>query len=77
MISISFQTEKQRDRYTTLARACERTFHYRKTEFDPVKILELLERLKRDDSFLKSWEAYSRRTAMFEVSVLKLSSLMQ
>jgi len=47
----------------TLARACERTFHYRKTEFDPVKILELLERLKRDDSFLKSWEAYSKKNS--------------
>jgi len=45
----------------TLARACERTFHYRKTEFDAVKIKELLERLKRDDSFLKRWKAYTKK----------------
>jgi len=45
----------------TLARACERTFHYRKTEFDVVKIQELLERLKRDDSFLKRWKAYAKK----------------
>ncbi|AEV29438.1 hypothetical protein SpiGrapes_1631 [Sphaerochaeta pleomorpha str. Grapes] len=46
---------------STLARACERTFHNRKTEFDVVKILELLERLKRDDSFLKHWKVYTKK----------------
>jgi hypothetical protein len=47
----------------TLARACERTFHHRKTEFDVGKILELLEKLKQDDSFLNRWEAYSKKNS--------------
>jgi predicted nucleotidyltransferase component of viral defense system len=45
----------------TLARACEQTFYYRKTEFDVLKIQELLEKLKQDDSFLKRWKAYSKK----------------
>jgi predicted nucleotidyltransferase component of viral defense system len=47
----------------TLARACERTFHHRKTEFDVEKLLELLERLKQDDSFLNRWKAYSKKNS--------------
>jgi len=35
--------------------------NYRKTEFDAVKIKELLERLKRDDTFLKRWKAYTKK----------------
>ena len=46
---------------STLAKACERTFHYRKTEFDVLKIRELLEKLKQDDSFLQRWKAYSKK----------------
>ena len=45
----------------TFARACERTFHHRKTEFDVEKILGLLEKLKQDDSFLERWKAYSKK----------------
>lgn len=45
----------------TLARACERTFHFRKTESNVVKIQELLERLKQDDSFMKRWNAYAKK----------------
>lgn len=45
----------------TLVRACEQTFQYRKTEFDLVKIQELLERLKVDDSFQKRWNAYAKK----------------
>jgi hypothetical protein len=47
----------------TLARACERTFHHRKTEFDVEKLLELLERLKQDDFFLNRWKAYSKKNS--------------
>ena len=45
----------------TLVRACEQTFQYRKTEFDLVKIQELLERLMVDDSFQKRWNAYAKK----------------
>jgi len=45
----------------TLARAFEQTFYCRKTEFDVLKIQELLEKLKQDDSFLKRWKAYSKK----------------
>ena len=47
----------------TLARACERTFAYRKTEFNVVKIQELLEKLKQDDSFLIRWKAYTKKNS--------------
>jgi len=47
----------------TLAKACERMFHHRKTEFDVEKLLELLERLKQDDSFLNRWKAYSKKNS--------------
>jgi hypothetical protein len=45
----------------TLAKACERTFHFRKTEFDVSKIRELLEKLKQDESYLQRWKAYSKK----------------
>ncbi len=45
----------------TLVKACERTFQYRKTEFDLSKIRELLEKLKQDESFVKRWKAYSKK----------------
>lgn len=44
-----------------LAKACERTFHFRKTEFDVLKIRELLEKLKQDESYLQRWKAYSKK----------------
>ena len=47
----------------TLVRACEQTFQYRKTEFDLVKIQELLERLMVDDSFQKRWNAYAKKNS--------------
>lgn len=45
----------------TLKRACERTFHYRNTEFNRNKIMELMESLKTNTAFLKRWEAYSKK----------------
>ncbi len=47
----------------TLVRACEQTFQYRKTEFNLVKIQELLERLMVDDSFQKRWNAYAKKNS--------------
>ena len=41
--------------------ACIRTFRYRKTEFDLVKLNDLLEKLKHDELFLKNWKAYSKK----------------
>ena len=64
-----------------LVRACERTFHFRKTEFNVVKILELLERLKHDDSFLKRWNAYTKKNSYahgisFETVILDAMKLL-
>ncbi|HEK9180338.1 TPA: nucleotidyl transferase AbiEii/AbiGii toxin family protein, partial [Streptococcus equi subsp. equi] len=40
---------------------CRKTFSYRKTEFDIGKIIDLLEKLKINEAFLKRWQAYSRK----------------
>lgn len=47
--------------YKVLLDACIRTFSYRETEFDIDKIIDLMESLKSDDSFLKRWKAYSKK----------------
>lgn len=44
-----------------LREACRKTFSYRKTEFDIGKIIDLLEKLKINEAFLKRWQAYSRK----------------
>lgn len=44
-----------------LMKACRKTFRYRKTEFDIDNIIDLLENLKTNETFLKRWQAYSRK----------------
>lgn len=47
--------------FMNLKNACERTFTYRNTEFDIVKIKELLEKLKVDETFLNRWKIYAKK----------------
>lgn len=58
---------KEKDiNYKLLKEACWRTFKYRDTEFDIDKILNLLEKLKNNDAFLKRWQAYSKKNLYAE-----------
>lgn len=41
-----------------LQSACIRTFDYRKTVYEPQKIIEFLNTIKRDDIFSTRWESY-------------------
>nr|WP_239018043.1 nucleotidyl transferase AbiEii/AbiGii toxin family protein [Streptococcus suis] len=47
--------------FIQLRNACQRTFSYRETELDFVKIIELLERFKSDPIQNKQWQNYSKK----------------
>ncbi|HEM4225693.1 nucleotidyl transferase AbiEii/AbiGii toxin family protein [Streptococcus suis] len=47
--------------FIQLKNACQRTFSYRETELDFVKIIELLERFKSDPIQNKQWQNYSKK----------------
>ncbi|MFA1743570.1 nucleotidyl transferase AbiEii/AbiGii toxin family protein [Fusobacterium animalis] len=47
--------------FNTLLEACEKTFCYRKTDFDLNKLKNLLKKLKEDKSFLKQWRNYKKK----------------
>jgi hypothetical protein len=57
---ILYKLRKELD-IPTLIKACKRTFEYRKTEFELMKISKLLEELRTDETFLKRWKSYSQK----------------
>lgn len=62
-LSILYRLKNNEIDIPTLGRACERTFNVRNTVLDLGNIQRLLERLKKDDSFLTRWNAYTKKNS--------------
>lgn len=60
-IYIIYKLKEKDVNIETMKEACKKTFHYRNTDFNIDSIIKLLEDLKTNETFLKRWEAYSRK----------------